>query len=144
MSKLSLTRANRIINQAFAHAAREGFKPIGVVVLDVGGNMKAFQSQDGASNNRFEMARGKAKGALAVGTGSRWLQAQAETRPHFLAGMASIVEGGILPVAGGVIARDKQGNIVAAIGISGDTSDADEACAIAGIEAVNLLADTGA
>ncbi|MEM9331051.1 MAG: heme-binding protein [Pseudomonadota bacterium] len=144
MSKLSLTRANRIINQAFAHAGKEGFKPLAVVVLDAGGNVKAFQSQDGASNNRFDMARGKAKGALAVGMGTRWLNAQAETRPHFLAGLSSIIEGGVLPVPGGVLARDKQGNILAAVGISGDTSDADEACAVAGIEAVNLAADTGA
>ncbi|MEM7214911.1 MAG: heme-binding protein [Pseudomonadota bacterium] len=144
MSKLSLSRANRIISQALAHSAREKFKPLAVIVLDTGGNVKAFQSQDGASNNRFEMARGKAKGALAVGMGTRWLNAQAEARPHFLVGMSSIIEGGILPVPGGVIARDKQGNIVAAVGISGDMSDADEACAVAGIEAVNLVADTGA
>ena len=105
--------------------------------------MKAFQSQDGASNNRFEVGRGKAKGALAVGMGSRWLNAQAESRPHFLAGLASVIEGGIVPVPGGVIARDKQGRIVAAVGISGDTSDADEESAVAGIQAVNLIADTG-
>ena len=143
MSKLSLTRANRMISQAFAHGAKEGYKPLAVVVLDAGGNVRAFQSQDGASNNRFEMARGKANGAIAVGMGSRWLNAQAESRPHFLTGMASIIEGGILPVAGGVIARDKSGNIVAAVGVTGDTSDSDEACAVAGIEAVNLVPDTG-
>ncbi len=144
MSKLSLTRANRIISQAFAHATSNSMKPLAVVVVDAGGNLKAFQSQDGASNNRFEMARGKAKGALAVGTGTRWLSAQAETRPHFLAGLASVVEGGVLPVPGGVLARDRSGNIIASVGISGDTSDADEACAVKGIEAVNLSADTGA
>jgi uncharacterized protein GlcG (DUF336 family) len=143
MSTISLSRANRIISKAFAHASEQGFKPLAVVVLDSGGNMKAFQSQDGASNNRFEVARGKAKGSLAVGMGSRWLNAQAESRPHFLAGLASVVEGGIVPVPGGVIARDKQGRIVAAVGISGDTSDADEESAVAGIQAVNLIADTG-
>jgi uncharacterized protein GlcG (DUF336 family) len=144
MAKLSLTRANRIISQAFAHAKEAGYKPLAVVVLDDGGNMKAFQSQDGASNNRFEVARGKAKGALAVGMGSRWLNAQAEARPHFLAGLASVIEGGIVPVPGGVIARDKSGTILCAVGISGDTSDADEASAVAGIKAVNLVPDTGA
>lgn len=144
MSSISLSRANRIISRAFAHAADKGYKPLAVVVLDAGGNLKAFQSQDGTSNNRFEIARGKAKGSLAVGTGSRWLNAQAADRPHFLAGLCSVVEGGIVPVAGGVIARDKQGRIVAAVGISGDVSDADEECAVAGVEGVNLVADTGA
>ena len=144
MSSISLTRANRIINKAFGHASENGYKPLAVIVLDAGGNLKAFQSQDGASIGRFDVARGKAKGAVAVGAGSRWLNAQAEGRPHFLAGLGSVIEGGIVPVPGGVLARDKQGRIVAAIGISGDTSDADEACAVAGIEAVNLIADTGA
>ena len=143
MSKLSLSRANRMISRAFAYSAEMGFKPLAVVVLDAGGNMKAFQSQDGCSNNRFEVAKGKAKGALAVGTGSRWLNTQAESRPHFLTGLASVIDGGIMPVPGGVIARDRSGNIIAAVGISGDTSDADEASAIAGIEAANLVADPG-
>ncbi len=144
MSKLSLTRANRIISQAFGHAGKQGYKPMACVVMDSGGTVRAYQSQDGTSNGRFDIACGKARGALAVGTGSRWLNTQAETRPHFLAGVASCIEGGIVPVPGGVIAKDKSGNIIAAVGITGDTSDADEACAIAGIEAVNLTADPGA
>ncbi|MDJ0613912.1 MAG: heme-binding protein [Rhizobiaceae bacterium] len=144
MAKLSLNRANRIISQAFAHAKEAGYKPLAVVVLDDGGNLKAFQAQDGSSNNRFEIARGKVKGALAVGTGSRWLNTQAETRPHFLDGLSSVIDSGIVAVPGGVLAKDKSGNIIAAVGISGDTSDADEECAIKGIEAVNLIADPGA
>lgn len=143
MSKLSLTRANRIISQAFAYANKQGYKPLVCVVLDAGGTMKAYQAQDGTSNGRLDVAGGKARGALAVGTGSRWLNTQAETRPHFLTGVASVIEGGIVPVPGGVIAKDKSGNIIAAVGISGDTSDADEASAIAGIEAANLIADPG-
>jgi uncharacterized protein GlcG (DUF336 family) len=144
MAKISLARANRIISQAFAHAKDKGMKPLAVVVLDDGGNLKAFQSQDGASIGRFQIAGGKARGALATGTGSRWMNAQAEGRPHFLAGLDTVIEGGVVPVPGAVIARDKSGAILAAVGISGDTSDNDEACAIAGIEAVNLISDTGA
>ncbi|MBO6813516.1 MAG: heme-binding protein [Rhizobiaceae bacterium] len=144
MATLSLSRANRIISSALRHSADKGFKPLAVVVLDAGGNMKAFQSQDGASKNRFEVARGKANGALAVGVGSRWLNAQAADRPHFLAGLASVVPGGVVPVAGGVLVKTAKGETIAAVGISGDTSDADEACAVAGIEAVGLVADTGA
>ncbi len=143
MAKLSLNQANRIISKALAHAKEAGYKPLAVVVLDDGANMKAFQSQDGASIGRFDVARGKANGALAVGMGSRWLNAQAETRPHFLAGLSSVIPGGVLPVAGGVIIRNKSGNILGCVGISGDTSDADEAAAVAGIEGVNLVADTG-
>ena len=143
MAKLSLSRANRIINQALSHAVKNNTKPLAVCILDAGGNMKAFQAQDGCSNSRFEIARGKARGALAVGTGTRWLNAQATDRPHFLTGLASVVPEGIVPVPGGVIAKSVNGEIMCAVGISGDTSDADEASAIAGIEAVNLIPDVG-
>lgn len=143
MSSLSLSRANKMIRSAFAKAGEEGIKPLAVCVYDSGGNLKAFQAQDGASNGRFAIAGGKARGALAVGTGSRWLHNQAETRPHFLAGVNTVIEGGVVPGPGGVIARDQRGNIVAAVGISGDTADNDELCAVAAIEACGLVADIG-
>jgi len=132
-----------MIKAAFNSASDSGIKPLAVCVYDAGGNLKSFQAQDGASIGRFAIAGGKARGALAVGTGSRWLHAQAETRPHFLAGVNSVVEGGVVPGPGGVIARDKKGVIVAAVGISGDTADNDELCAVAAIEACGLIADIG-
>lgn len=143
MAILTLSCANKIIREAFIKAEELKIKPIAVVVYDAGGNLKAFQSQDGASIGRFQIASGKVRGALATGTGSRWLNAQAIDRPHFLAGVASVIEGGIVPVAGAVLARDAKGNIVAAVGISGDTADNDEICAVTAIEAVKLIADAG-
>lgn len=143
MPTLTLARANKMIRAAFAKASENSIKPLAVCVYDSGGNLKAFQAQDGASNGRFAIAGGKARGALAVGTGSRWLHAQAETRPHFLAGVNTVIEGGVVPGPGGVIAMDKKGAIVAAVGISGDTADNDELCAVAAIEACGLSADIG-
>lgn len=143
MSSISLAKANKIIKSALAKAAELNLKPLGVCVYDDGGNLKAFQLQDGASIGRFAIAGGKARGALATGTGSRWLNNQAADRPHFLAGVNSVIEGGVVPVPGGVIARDKRGMIVAAVGISGDMSDKDEACAVAGIEACGFVSDIG-
>jgi len=143
MPTLTLARANKMIRAAFAEASENGIKPLAVCVYDSGGNLKAFQAQDGTSNGRFAIAGGKARGALAVGTGSRWLHVQAETRPHFLAGVNTVIEGGVVPGPGGVIARVKKGDIVAAVGISGDTADNDELCAVAAIEACSLSADIG-
>lgn len=140
MAEISLSRANRIINGAFAKAREMGLKPIAVAVLDEGGNVKAVQRQDGASMLRFEMGAGKAYGALSVGMGSRWLHDQAATRPHFLTGMVGVSGGKILPVPGGVLVKDKRGQIIGAVGISGDTADNDEAAAVAGIEAAGLVA----
>lgn len=140
---LTLIEASKMIEAAFAKAADLKIKPLVVAVYNDAGTLIAYQAQDGASAGRFAIAGGKARGALAVGTGSRWLNAQAADRPHFLAGLSSVIEGGIVPVPGGVIGRDEAGNIKAVVGISGDTSDNDEACAIAGLEAAGLTAETG-
>lgn len=140
---LTLKKANRIIRAAFEKAAELQLKPIAVSVLDPGGHPIAFQRQDGASMLRFEIATGKAYGALAVGTGSRWLDAQAAERPHFLEGLSAVSGGRVVPVPGGLLIRNGRGALLGAVGISGDTSDNDETCAAAGVEAAGLTAETG-
>ncbi len=143
MAAITLTKANRMIGAALARGKELGLKPLAVVVLDAGGHVKAFQRQDGASMLRFEIASGKAYGSLAVGTGSRWLHDQAEARAHFLEGLSGVSGGRIVPVPGGVIVRRSNGEVLGAVGISGDTSDNDETCAIAGIEAAGFTPDAG-
>jgi uncharacterized protein GlcG (DUF336 family) len=143
MPSLSLNRANKMIRAAFTKAGELGLKPIAVCIYDSGGILKAYQAQDGTSNGRFHVASGKVRGALAVGSGSRWLQNQAVDRPHFLAGVNTVIDRGVIPVAGAVLARDRNGAVVAAVGISGDTSDNDEACAVAAVKACGLVADIG-
>lgn len=143
MTDLSLAKALEIITAALAKGGDLGLKPLAVVVLDAGGHVKAFQRQDGASMMRFEIASGKAYGALAVGVGSRWLNAQAETRPHFLEGLSNVSGGKIVAVPGGVLIKNSGGAIIGAVGITGDTSDNDEIAAIAGIEAAGFTADAG-
>ncbi|QGA56665.1 heme-binding protein [Brucella sp. 2280] len=143
MPSLTLERANAIIVGAFAKAEELKLKPLAVSVLDAGGHVKAFQRQDGASMLRFEIGSGKAYGALAVGTGSRWLNNQAKDRPHFLEGLSGVSGGRVVPVPGGVLIKDAGGEILGAVGISGDTSDNDEAAAIAGIEAAGFAFDAG-
>lgn len=143
MPALTLARANRIIREAFAKGAALGLKPLTIAVLDAGGHLVALQRADGSSILRPQIAMGKAYGALSVGMGSRWLNAQAESRPHFLEGLSAVSGGRIVPVPGGVLVRDAKGGVLGAVGITGDTSDNDEACAIAGIEAAGLVADGG-
>ncbi|MBW3096585.1 GlcG/HbpS family heme-binding protein [Pseudohoeflea coraliihabitans] len=143
MATLTLTQANTIISAAFKHAEKLSLAPLTVVVLDPGGHMIALQRQDGSSILRCEIATGKAFGALALGLGSRKVSAMAIERPHFLEGLSGVSGGRIVPVPGGVLVRDSEGAIIGAVGITGDTSDNDEACAIAGIEAADLTADGG-
>ena len=140
MHRLTLVQANALIEAAFAKGAELGLKPLTVTIHDPGGHLIACQRQDGASNMRVKLAGGKACGALALGVSSRAIGKMAEERPHFIASVRELGEGGLVPAAGGLIVCDEAGTIVGAIGVTGDTSDNDEACALAAIEAVGLTA----
>ena len=142
MHRLNLSQANALIDAAFAKGADLGLKPLTVAVLDPGGYLIAAQRQDSCSNVRVKLAQGKAAGALALGVSSRAIGKMAEDRPHFVAAVDTMSEGGMVPAAGGVIVCDGAGTIVGAIGVTGDTSDNDEACALAAIESVGLKART--
>jgi uncharacterized protein GlcG (DUF336 family) len=140
---LPLTTANSIITATLVHAKSASFKPLGIVILDARATVKAASIADGSSLARFDIARAKAKAALAFNMGTRSLEKLAKERPHFFAGAVAAIEGGIIPVPGGVLIKDKDGTILGAVGVSGDTSDNDEAAAIAGVTAAGLLADGG-
>lgn len=137
---LKLTTAQSIIADALAAGQQHGFKPLTVVVLDAGGHVMAAARQDGASNNRFEIAQGKAYGALALGMGSRAIMERAEQQAYFIAAAAAALGGRLIPVPGGVLVRDTDGTIMGAVGISGDSSDNDETAASTAIEAAGLKA----
>ena len=140
MHRLSLTQANALIEAAFAKGAALGLKPLTVTVHDPGGHLIACQRQDGASNMRVKLAGGKACGALALGVSSRTIGDMALDRPHFVAAVDTMSEGGMVPAAGGVIVCGADGTVLGAIGVTGDTSDNDEACALAAIESAGLKA----
>jgi uncharacterized protein GlcG (DUF336 family) len=139
---ISLETARTIIAAARAHAQETDCKPMTVVVLDAGGHVQAVEREDGASNKRFEIAFGKAHGALSLGMGSRGLMARAEQQPYFIAAVTHAVGGALVPVPGGVLVLEGD-QVVGAVGVTGDTSDKDEAVAVAGIEAAGLAASTG-
>jgi len=143
MNGISLEQARTIIAGALAKAGDAGLKPLAVVVLDAGGHTTAFERQDGASAMRFKLAHGKAYGAIAMGLGSRALYQRAQEQPYFIDAMNALADGALVPVPGGVLIRDGEGTLVGAAGVTGDNSDNDEMCAIAGIEAAGLVADTG-
>jgi uncharacterized protein GlcG (DUF336 family) len=111
-----------------------------LVVLDPGGYPILFRREDGASTYRFAIAVGKAAGALALGMSSRHIAEMAAERPSFVASLAGVCPAGVIPAAGGVIVTDAERVQLGAVGVTGDTSDNDELCALAGIEAVGLAA----
>lgn len=138
MHRLNLAQANALIDAAFAKGAELGLKPLTVTIHDPGGHLIACQRQDGASNMRVKLAGGKACGALALGVSSRTIGDMAVERPHFIASVDTMSEGGMVPAAGGVIVCDQGGTVLGAIGVTGDTSDNDEACALAAIASQGL------
>ena len=144
MAKLTLAQANTMIDTALAEARKRNFSPLAVAVLDAGGHLIAFKREDKAGFFRFDIAYGKAWGALGMGFGTRELAQRAANYPTFVAALAAASQGRIIPSPSGVLVADASGDVVGAIGISGDVGDNDELCAVAGIEAIGLSAITGA
>jgi uncharacterized protein GlcG (DUF336 family) len=141
---LTLVQAQTALAAALSHAELGGLKPLAIAILDARGAQKVFAAQDGTSLKRAEIALGKAHGAVAMGLGSRALHKMALDRPYFVEAATHAVGGSLIPGPGGVLIRDAAGVLLGAVGISGDTSDNDEAAAVAGITAAGLAADTGA
>ncbi|WP_397454278.1 heme-binding protein [Pseudomonas versuta] len=143
MSALTLKVALALTAQALNAGRQTRAAPLTVAVLDSGGHLLALQREDGASLLRPSIAIGKAWGAIALGKGSRLLALDAQQRPAFFAALNGMGQSDIVPAPGGVLIRDDQGLVIGAMGISGDTSDIDEQCAISAIEAQGLRADAG-
>jgi uncharacterized protein GlcG (DUF336 family) len=141
---LKLKSAQKIIKTALETAREKGMKPLAIAVVDARGALVAFAAEDGSSLKRERVARGKADGAIALGVSSRQIAKMAAERPHFVAAVSHAVGGSLIPVPGGVIIRDAKGQVMGAVGVSGDTSDNDEIAAVTGIEAAGLKAETGA
>lgn len=138
--ELSLEQARTIIKGALEAGRAAEYAPLTVVVLDAGGHLVAMEREDGAGILRFEVALGKAVGALGIGLSSRTIGARNQGRDAFLAAVAAAADGRFVPVAGGALVLNAAGQAIGAVGVSGDTSDADEACATAGIAAAGLSA----
>ncbi|MDP6773638.1 MAG: heme-binding protein [Rhodospirillales bacterium] len=144
MAKLTLEQASAIVDSALARGRALALSPISVAVLDDGANLMAFKREDGpGAALRPAIAIGKAWGAVGMGMPSRSLEKRALERPHLVEALVAASGGRLVPVAGGVLIRDGDGEIIGAVGVTGDTSDNDEACAVAGIEAAGLIPDWG-
>lgn len=134
---VNIEQARTIISAAFSHGHDAGFNALAVCVLDSGGHVVAFEKEDGTANGRFAIAHGKAHGAISFGTNSGFIEKIGSSRPSFVSGLVSVA-GPMVPAAGGVIILDGDGAPMGAVGISGDSSENDEAAAFAGIDAAGL------
>ena len=143
MESVSLEAAAIIVDQALAKGRELKLKPLAVAVLDPRGCLKAYKAEDGASLMRFDIAFGKAWGTLGMGFGGRELERRGDSSGMFFNSLQAMSGGRIVPAQGGVLIRNDAGLVVGAVGVSGDSSDKDELCAIEGITAAGLMPDTG-
>ncbi|MFK7868964.1 MAG: heme-binding protein [Roseobacter sp.] len=139
---ISLRKARTIIRKTLEKAHELGLKPLSVVVLDAGGHVQAFEREDGASPGRFGIAQGKAYGAVMLGLPGSAQMARAEQQAYFLAAVNGVYGGKVVPVPGGILLRGKKGEVIGAVGITGDTSDNDVLAGMAGIKAAGLTGES--
>jgi uncharacterized protein GlcG (DUF336 family) len=141
MNDLTLRKAKIIIRKALEKGKELDLKSLSVAVLDAGGHLIAFERSDGAAPGRVAIATGKAHGAVMLGMAGRAQMARAEQQAYFMQAVNGAFQGQVVPVPGGVLIRDARQNIIGGVGVTGDLSDNDEICAIAGVEAINLTAE---
>jgi uncharacterized protein GlcG (DUF336 family) len=141
---IDLAKATAIVDKALEQGQASKLPPLTVAVLDAAGCLVSFKREDGSSLLRPDIAQAKAYGALAMGMGSRAIAARAAASPAFVSAVNALAGGRLIPVPGGVLIRSGDRAIIGAVGITGATSEQDEACAVAGITALGLTADTGA
>lgn len=138
MQTLSLESAATIVDAALRKARALNLKPMSVAVLDSGGHLVAFKREDGSGILRPQIAQAKAWGTLGLGIGGRAITDRAASHPSFVAALSDISQGRIVPVPGGVLVLDPSGQVIGAVGVTGDLSDHDEACAVSGIDSAGF------
>lgn len=141
MTTVTLDQAERMIDAIFARGRELGCRPLSVVVVEPGAKVKAFKKEDGSAMMRFEMAFGKAYAALALGRSSSLVRVRAEQRPMFMDYLLRASDDQIFPEGGGMLVRDAAGEVIGAIGVTGDTQERDEELAAHGIHAAGLKTD---
>jgi uncharacterized protein GlcG (DUF336 family) len=141
MAAITLDQANRVIAAILKRGAETETRPLSVIVVEPGCKVKAFQKEDGSSMIRFEMAFGKAYAALALGRSSKLVRIRADERPIFMRYLLSASGDQIFPEGGGLQIRDETGDVIGAVGVTGDTEDRDEELAAHGIHAAGLKTD---
>lgn len=138
---ITLRKARTIIRKGLEKSRELDLKPMSIIVLDAGGNVLAFEREDGASPGRFAIAQGKAYGSVMLGMAGTAQMARSEAQAYFMSAVNGAFGGQTVPVPGGVLVRDKKGAIIGAVGVTGDTSDNDAIAGLAGIEAAGLTGE---
>lgn len=143
MASLTLATASMVVDQTLRFARDIDAAPLSVAVLDTGGHVVVLKREDEAGIVRNEVAVGKAWATLGMGLGGRTLEQRTQGAAAFFGAVTAASDGRFIPRTGGVLLRSAEGTVVGAAGVSGDTSEVDERCVLAGVEGTGLTADPG-
>lgn len=141
MDRITQDAARVIIHDTMAYGREKDMKPLSVVVVDAGGHLLAFERADGAPPGRFDIARGKAYGSVMLGIGGTAQRDRAEAQAYFITAAGGVYDGKLIPVPGGILVRNDSGDVIGAVGVTGDTSENDLEAGSVGIKAVGLTPD---
>ncbi len=141
MATITMAQAERIIDAILARARELTCRPMAVVVVEPGAIPKAYKKEDGSAMLRYEMAMGKAYASLALGRSSSLVRLRTEERPLFMDFLFKASEDKIFAEGGGMLIRAADGELLGAVGVTGDTQEQDEALAAHGIRAAGLKTD---
>ena len=141
MGTITLSQAEKIIDAIIARARELNCRPISVVVVEPGAIPKAFKKEDGSAMMRFEMAMGKAYASLALGRSSSLVRVRTEQKPLFMDFLFKASEDKIFAEGGGRLIRAVDGELLGAVGVTGDKEEQDEELATHGIRAAGLKTD---
>ncbi|HWU03384.1 MAG TPA: heme-binding protein [Novosphingobium sp.] len=139
MTALTFAAAQTILSAAHAHARAKGLKALAYVVLDAGGHMVTMGREDGATFFRADIAKAKAYGALGMGNDTAVIAERAKGNAFFYQSVVTTLGGQVVFSPGGVLIRDAAGEVIGAVGVSGDTGEMDAECANVGIAAAGLF-----
>jgi uncharacterized protein GlcG (DUF336 family) len=143
VTSIQLSQACAIVDAALEKARELELRPLAVTVLDSGGNVVVVKREDKAGVLRPDIAHAKAWGTIGMGVGGARFSAHAKRDPVFFSALAAISGGRLASSRGGALIRDHDGEIIGAVGVSGDRPENDEACAVFGVEKAELVPDTG-
>lgn len=140
---LKLSEAKQLSEITLSYGRKINCNPLTVVVLDKGGHLLCALREEESGILRFNVAHGKAWGALGMGFGTSTFSQMTQstgTMQSFVHGLMAASDGQVIPTRGGVLVRNSNGALLGAIGVSGDSSNRDEECILHAVDRMNMIA----
>ncbi len=133
MGDITMQQARAAVDAARKRSDELGVK-MNIAIVDAGTNLKAFARMDGAWRGSIDIAIKKARTArmFDMNTGEIGKLSQPGGPLYNI----EHSNGGLITFPGGVPIKNGAGEVIGAIGVSGDSVENDHAVAMAGTESI--------